>query len=156
MPTALGSGIVGEDFTGTAPTNACGDASRTAARTCRMPLTHRTTMHSAPTAQIAQSPQIAIDIQSRGWVTAREGGMLENSGVEKGSLTCSIANENWEAAGMFARCPNQRPAVDRKENGMRNFVEAASHNQYRTRGPNLRQRTTSRPTAAANSVDCHT
>jgi hypothetical protein len=94
MPTALGSGMVGEDFTGTAPTNARGEASRTAVRTWRMPLTHRTTMHSAPTAQIAQSPHIAIDIQSRGSVTRRESGMLENRGVENGSFTCSMANEN--------------------------------------------------------------
>src|SRR5215831_10249534 len=152
-PTTLGSGTVGEDFTDTAPTDAYGNASRTAARTWRMPLTQRTTMHRAPT---AQSPQIASDIQSTGWVTARDGAMLEKSSLEKGSLACSIANENGGAIGTSARCPNQRPAVERMANGIRNFAEAASHNPYRARGPNLRQTTTRSPTAAANSVDCHT
>src|SRR5215467_211519 len=98
-PTTLGSGTVGEDFTGTRPTDAYGDASRTAARTWRMPLTQRTTMHRAPIAQIAQIPQIAIDIQSTGWGTAREGAMPENGSLEKGSLTCPIANENGFTIG---------------------------------------------------------
>src|SRR6185503_14275347 len=138
-PTTLGSRIVGEDFTGTTPTRACGAASRTAARTWRMPLTQRTTMHRAPTDQIAQSPQIAIDVQSTGWIAARDGVMLDNSSLENGSLTCSNANENGEAIGTSARCPNQRPAVDRMVNGKRNFAEAASHNPYRARGPNLLQ-----------------
>ena len=99
---------------------------------CPSPTERR--LHRAPT---AQSPQIAIDIQSTGLLTACDGAMVENSDVEKGSLTCSIANENGGAIGTSARCPNQRPAVDRMENGMRNFAEAASHNSYRTRGPNL-------------------
>src|SRR5262252_2834873 len=102
-PTTLGSGIVGEDFTGTAPTYAYGSASCTAARTWRMPLTQRTTMHRAPTAQIAQTPQIASDIQSTGWVTARDCATLEKTAREKGSLTCSIANENDGTIGTSAR-----------------------------------------------------
>ena len=46
--------------------------------TWRMPLTHRTTTTGAPT---AQSPQIAIDIQSTGLLTACDGAMVENSDV---------------------------------------------------------------------------
>jgi hypothetical protein len=42
------------------------------------------------------------------------------------------------------------------ENGIRNFAEAESHNPYRVAGPNLLHATRRRPTAAVNSVDCHT
>src|SRR5215471_17168471 len=103
MPTTLGSGIAAEDFTGTTPTSACGNASRTAARTRRIPLSQRMTIHRAPTAQIAQTPQIAIDAQSMEWAATRDGVVLEKRAREKGSLTCSIANENEGTIGTAAR-----------------------------------------------------
>ena len=110
------------------------------------------TTQSEPNAQI---PQITIDTHSMRCVAGfAETGLGRRSTV-KGSLTCLIAKEIGGTMGSSARRPNQLPAAEKKENGTRNFAEAASHNPYRAWGPYLLNAMTRRPAAAANSVDCH-
>jgi hypothetical protein len=49
-----------------------------------------------------------------------------------------------------------RPPIDTSsENGTRNFIDAASHSQYRVRALLLLSRKQARAAVAANKVDCH-
>ena len=61
------------------------------------------------------------------------------------------------AAGAAEKCrqENWLPTATNSENGIRNFSEAASQSEYRTRAEFFRRAKVSNPAAAAKRVDCH-
>src|SRR5215510_13058761 len=101
----------------------------------------------------AQTPRIAIGIQSRLRTAADAAGCGLSSG--KGWLTWSIADTAGGVAFFAAGASSQRlPRLISRLNGNRNLSDAQSHSPKRTCARFLRKATVNSPAAAANTVDC--
>src|SRR5215472_3573481 len=112
-----------------------GEAARRVALTRRHPLSQRKMMVAEPRPHVVQSRVEAhsfVKVDSdRPAVATRDVALSEGSHV-KGSFTCwTTAKELGGETGTSACRPSQPPAAVSRENGTRNFREAASHNPYR-------------------------
>jgi hypothetical protein len=86
-----------------------------------------------------------------GGVAAIRGG--ESTEIENGRTMWSTAGGTFDRTGagfQSIRLPN----ATNRDNGTRNFTEAANHNHCRTRARFVRRANVDNPANAANAVDC--
>src|SRR5262249_36851490 len=101
---------------------------------------------------LSHSPNSAVSGTGEGGAASVLGPAANGA---NGRLICSKTTEICRCGAIEAECQlNWLPRKSSKENGIKNFTEAASQIQYRTAAPFFFSMSVH--AAAAQSVDCHT
>src|SRR6266700_2602724 len=153
IPKTPGSRNEEEEIAGTGMPSSIGDPARITAVMRRQRIHQAYAIPANPTAHAIQSMSGSRFVL----VAVSDGdGDGETTGFGSGSLTRSATVTKTEGVDTGAvRQPRLLPNATSKENGTRNFRDAATQIQWRTLAGFLRKISVSDPATPANRVDCH-